>query len=225
MSFPKLETSQEGPYFPGSPTTSALSSTGDSPVSSYPSYPYNSLSPSPSVLNFDQLPSTSASCSCGCGGGPAVPQGRYQNPQLPFSPEYSGIIKFSMSDGRCGISMKAALDKVFSGFEDRDAPMLVDCGTSISLRLEWPGCHPWTKQIKTRDWRKTPRPITRAKLATEIAKTTRKFIDIMEDKPQTDHRWRVGNGANRININDLVLVRLERVSKASWQPHFRLLTG
>lgn len=224
MGFPKLETSQEAPYFPNSPTPSTLSSMGDSPISPY-HYPYNSSSPEPSVLNFDQFPPISASCECGCGGGPMVPQVRYQNPQLPFSPEYAGSIMFFMPDGRCGFSMKAALDKDFGRLEDRDAPMLADCGTSISLRLEWPGCPPWTKQIKTRDWRKAPRPISRGKLATEIAKATRKFIDVMQNKPQTDYYWRVGDGANQIGINDLVLVRLERVSRASWQPHFRLLTG
>jgi len=224
MGYPKLEKSQEVSYFPSSPSPSVLSSMGDSPISPYP-HPYNSSSPSPSVLNFDQFPPISASCGCGCGGGPMVPQGRYQNPQLPFSPEYAGSITFSMSDGRCGFSMAAALNKDFGGLKDRDTAMLVDCGTSISLRLEWPGCPPWTKQIKTRDWRKAPRPINRGKLAIEIAKATRKFISMMQNTPQTDRYWRVGNGANQIRIDDLVLVRLERVSKASWQPHFRLLTG
>ena len=99
-------------------------------------------------------------------------------------------------------------------------------------------------QVKTTDWRKDPKPITRAKLGTEIAKSLELFIEVSlcdlymhssrthgirqgmqnETVKRSLRRWRVGEvGTGHINVDNVELVALERVSKGSWQPVFHLL--
>ena len=43
---------------------------------------------------------------------------------------------------------------------------------------QWPGYAPWSKQIPTRDFRTPPQPITRSKLAKNVAKTVQRFITV-----------------------------------------------
>ncbi|KAH9983767.1 hypothetical protein BJV77DRAFT_1041289 [Russula vinacea] len=59
-------------------------------------------------------------------------------------------------------------------------------------------------------FRNPPGPITRSKLAKNVAKSV-----------GWDPAWLVG--PRRIEVNDLVLVRLDHVSKGSWQVHLQLL--
>jgi hypothetical protein len=95
-------------------------------------------------------------------------------------------------------------------------------------------------QIKTKDWKKTPMPITRAKLVAEIAKQLNNFLRVSvfcvflsqivlthyqivekEKIKSPDAAWTAGRGF--IDINRLLLVRLDHVSKGSRQPYFSLL--
>ena len=96
--------------------------------------------------------------------------------------------------------------------------------------------------IPTRDFRSPPQPITRAKLAKNVAKTVLRFIQVwqpvwlafsrdlakslqeMEGIPLeqgAEAEWRVGGRG--LKLEDLILVGLEHVSMGSWQPHFRLM--
>ena len=43
---------------------------------------------------------------------------------------------------------------------------------------QWPGYPPWSRQIPTRDFRNPPGPITRAKLAKNVAKSVLRFIQV-----------------------------------------------
>ncbi|KAF9048219.1 hypothetical protein BDZ89DRAFT_1089137 [Hymenopellis radicata] len=96
---------------------------------------------------------------------------------------------------------------------------------SITNFFQWPGYRPWSRQIPTKDFRSPPGPITRAKLAKNVAKCVQRFIAerqsiAMED--DGDPRWRVGSSQGTIRVEDLVLVSLHHVSMGSWQPHLRL---
>jgi len=119
-----------------------------------------------------------------------------------------------------GIAVKDAMNKRYHSLVGRDDPMFEESGSSVALRFEWPGYKSWSRQIKTNDWRKTRRPITRAKLATDISKSLSLFIQEMENEPVEPHneKWRLGAG--HITIDQITLVGLEHVSKGSWQPHF-----
>jgi len=88
------------------------------------------------------------------------------------------------------------------------------------VRINWPGYNSWSRQIPTRDFRNPPGPITRAKLAKNVAKSVARFIVEMTGKPMeedADAAWQVGPAPHFIHINQLALVRLEHVSKGSWQ--------
>ncbi|KAJ7253233.1 hypothetical protein C8J57DRAFT_1008839, partial [Mycena rebaudengoi] len=79
--------------------------------------------------------------------------------------------------------------------------------------------------ISTKDFRSPPGPITRAKLAKNVAKCVQRFIQESHGQPMEDDayaRWRVGPGPNQIKLEDLVLVTIHHVSMGSWQPHLRL---
>lgn len=122
-----------------------------------------------------------------------------------------------------GIPLEDAIHNPFC-LNGRDDLMFVGRGPSISIRLNWPGYPSWSRQIPTRDFRSPPGPITRAKLAKNIAQVVIRFIEEHQAYQTDDNSkpsWRVGPHA--IQHNDLILLRLEHVTKSSWQPHFRLV--
>ncbi|KAF9644729.1 hypothetical protein BDM02DRAFT_874158 [Thelephora ganbajun] len=154
-----------------------------------------------------------------------VPQRPYV---LPYGQSYfdkfipENPITFPSRSGGDGIVLTDAINENFDHLIGRDDHVFVEyTGSAITLRLEWPGYESWAGQIRTKDWRRKPEPVTRAKLATEVAKKVRSFIRDNIDKPTTSgsERWRVGPGF--IEVKDLVLIRLLHVSKGSWQAEFR----
>ncbi|KAE9402582.1 hypothetical protein BT96DRAFT_816374, partial [Gymnopus androsaceus JB14] len=91
----------------------------------------------------------------------------------------------------------------------------------------WPGYCPWSHQIPL-DFKTPPSPITRAKLANNVARCIQRFISeaqnhLVED--ESDAHWRVGQsgaGEGSIKLEDLILVSMHHVSIHSWQPQLRL---
>lgn len=154
---------------------------------------------------------------------PLVPQRQYANSRRNrgvrnFKPEPS--IYFDTYSGQ-GFPMKDALEKNFRTLVGREDPM--PYGTAISLRFEFEGYESWTRQVKTRDSRRIPHPIPREKLAHEVAK---RLVTFLNKKRAT-----IGSPSeeaahlNSVGVKDLVLVRLDHVSKASWQPQFKIVRG
>ncbi|OBZ73112.1 hypothetical protein A0H81_06650 [Grifola frondosa] len=162
--------------------------------------------------------------------GPFVPQKTYrphtQSDRRRYVEEVqlAEPIMFIMQNPEaCGIVLRDALTSKFMRLVGREDLMFEGRGPSVSIRLMWPGYAPWSRQIPTRDFRTPPLPITRSKLAKNVAKTIQRFISDMHKRPMedgADPRWRVGEG--RITVDDLVLVGLENVSMGSWQAHVRL---
>ncbi|KZT71953.1 hypothetical protein DAEQUDRAFT_665046 [Daedalea quercina L-15889] len=136
------------------------------------------------------------------------------------------IMFFTQNPHRCGIPLMDALNGRFMNLADRDDPMFVNRGPSVSIRLMWPGYTQWSKQIPTRDFRTPPQPVTRSKLAKNVAKTIQRFMQDMERTPMEEDavpQWRVGSG--HIQLHDLVLVGLQHVSMGSWQAYVVLRQG
>jgi len=150
-----------------------------------------------------------------------VPQRRYANNRgsrsvRNFTPE--APILFDTYSGP-GFPMKDALHRNFKALIGREDPML-PYGTAISLRFEFEGYEPWTCQVKTRDSRKVPKPIPREKLAHEVAK---KLAVFLEKKQVSLDGLNQDTTLDSVNVRDLVLVRLDHASKASWQPQFMIV--
>lgn len=125
-----------------------------------------------------------------------------------------------------GIALDDALKAKMKDLHDKDDNMFENCGPSVSIRLQWPGYRAWTKQIPTMDFKSPKGPITRAKLAKNIANCVKRFIEEKEKERmemEADRRWRVGT--RYIRMEDLILVSLHHISKGSWQPQLRLRTA
>ncbi|EIW58688.1 uncharacterized protein TRAVEDRAFT_37540 [Trametes versicolor FP-101664 SS1] len=133
-------------------------------------------------------------------------------------------ILFFTQGSTLGIPLRDALASRFMHLDGRDDPMFADRGPSVHIRLVWPGYAHWSRQIPTRDFRSPPQPVTRAKLARNVAKTIKRFIIEMTDRRMEDEaeaKWRVGG--RHIRVEDLVLVGLQHVSMGSWQAHVRVV--
>ena len=77
------------------------------------------------------------SCICGCGGSACIPQREYDRQQTdPLSAlELQEMIRFSVN-GKCGYPLRDALNKWYTGLDERDEKMFVNSRSSISIRLE-----------------------------------------------------------------------------------------
>jgi hypothetical protein len=134
----------------------------------------------------------------------------------PHSP-----IMFAVGD-RSGISLQDAMDENYRGLLGRDDGMFFGSSrTAISLRVQWPGGAPWARHVNTVDWRKQRGPITRSKLSNKIARIVHSFIENNQGTAIAVDEWRVGAG--HIELKDLILDRIEHVSKGSWQPHIYVI--
>ncbi|KAI0031266.1 hypothetical protein K488DRAFT_79141 [Vararia minispora EC-137] len=124
-----------------------------------------------------------------------------------------------------GFALSDALAGKFATLANRDDHMFNERGPSISVRINWPGYNSWSRQIPTRDFRNPPGPITRSKLAKNVAKSVGRFIAEQAGKQMeedADPAWQVGGGG--ILLGHLALVRLDHVSKGSWQAQLCLAT-
>ena len=102
-----------------------------------------------------------------------------------------------------GMPLTDAMSGRFARLVSRHEPMFQESGPSVTIRInvscvchglalshicrrarpnamqyQWPGYRPWSRQIPTRDFRKTPEPVTRAKLAKNVAKSVARFISV-----------------------------------------------
>lgn len=133
-----------------------------------------------------------------------INQPRYvsENSQNNWTPQIS--VDFSVN-GQPGVRLTDALDPHFPGPDRRDDKMFQysGAGSSISCRIHFPGYPPQSSQITTADHRKDHNPKTRKKLAFEVAKRIKRYVEELK----------VG-----VRPEGIVLTQLVHVSKASWQP-------
>jgi len=148
------------------------------------------------------------------------PERRYVDKTILQAPVYFFV--GSPNDQKPGIPLPEAIMSNFVHLYDRDEQLFQGSGPSISVRLSWKGYQEWFRQIPTRDLR-SPGPITKAKLAKNVAKSVQRFIEEHKDRkmePGADLRWAVGPG--RIDVDDLLLVSLVHVAWDVWQVNLQL---
>ncbi|KAG1741094.1 hypothetical protein EDB19DRAFT_734776 [Suillus lakei] len=150
------------------------------------------------------------------------PRGETEREKYVLTANLSSPILFhAEKPSELGISLEEILEKNSRRLSDRDDLVFEDGGRSISVRIEWPGYRSWKRQLLTRDYRKTPGPITKAKLAKNLAICMRRFIQKMAThEVGSDPMWRIS--PRHIKFEDLILVSLNHVSQGSWQPQLRL---
>ncbi|KAF9785335.1 hypothetical protein BJ322DRAFT_825442 [Thelephora terrestris] len=107
--------------------------------------------------------------------------------------------------GQPGIRLTDALDPHFSGPDQRDDKMFQypGAGSSVSCRIHFPQYSSRLYQITTTDHKKDRNPRTRKRLAFEVAKRVKCYVEEFK----VGMRW-----------EDMVLIKLVHVSRASWIP-------
>ncbi|KAI0027060.1 hypothetical protein K488DRAFT_63073 [Vararia minispora EC-137] len=176
-------------------------------------------------------PASNTAITSPAGRGPMIPQKpyrphgimvRYHVREAQLEPP---IFFSSLRPELDGFALSDALAGRFSSLVNGSDHVFRDRGPSIALRLQWPGYPSWSRQIPTRDFRSPAGgPVTRAKLAKNIAKSVSRFIAEHASRPMeqdADPAWRVGGEG--IQLSDLALIRLDHVSKGSWQVQLCLL--
>ncbi|TFK51733.1 hypothetical protein OE88DRAFT_1658322 [Heliocybe sulcata] len=159
-----------------------------------------------------------------------VPQKMYRPQAANDKKRYIDEIRFDLpitfrmtGASEDGISVREALVGHLGELVNKDDEVFINCGPSVSIRINWPGYDAWSKQIPTKNWKSQPGPITRQKLAKQVARRIEEFIKAMYDKEMDEDgqpQWKVGSYG--IQLHDLILVSLHQVSKGSWQPQLRL---
>jgi hypothetical protein len=75
-----------------------------------------------------------------------------------------------------GIPMQQLLRQQTIQLQGGDERILDMSGDTISIRIEWPGYPSFTKQIASKDWKKTRSPNTRERLAIKVAGAVQSFF-------------------------------------------------
>jgi len=117
------------------------------------------------------------------------------------------------------MNMQDALQSHFSGLDGRDDPVFQDVAGAISCRFLFPGYPSRSAQISTLGWKKDRLPITRSKLAYEVAKNLNRYLVDMTGHAvdgSVEKYWKIGEGF--MHLENMFLVHLVPVSKGSFQP-------
>ncbi|KAF9779827.1 hypothetical protein BJ322DRAFT_344683 [Thelephora terrestris] len=159
-----------------------------------------------------------------------VPQVAYRSMRHQTAP---CTIEFFVN-GKRGICLSDALEGNWVGLEGRDDRSLFEDGRlQIMFRFQPAGCSPWqskvgvsgfayrplllyTSQINTTDFRAKRRPITKMRLAAEVAKSVTKFI--AREKLNAHDAGHLRCEWGDVSMRNVFLTKLVRVSVASWQP-------
>ncbi|KAF9648753.1 hypothetical protein BDM02DRAFT_3114923 [Thelephora ganbajun] len=81
-------------------------------------------------------------CICGCEYGGCIPQRRYASPKNDQISDFErgALITFSVN-GKCGFSVRRALEKRYAGLDGRDDHMFVGFRLAVAVRFEVRGTY------------------------------------------------------------------------------------
>ncbi|KAF9649965.1 hypothetical protein BDM02DRAFT_3112728 [Thelephora ganbajun] len=148
--------------------------------------------------------------------GKLVPQETYKPPRRQAEFSGSDAIVFII-DGKEGIRLSDASEGNWEGFEGGEDRSLFDGNRlQVMIRLHLVGCSPWNSKIATTDFTAKRQPITRRKLAAEVAKSVKKFIAREKLNGHDGGHPRCNWGD--VSLENVFLTRMVHVSPASWQP-------
>jgi len=116
----------------------------------------------------------------------------------------------SIEFGLGGVKLGDAIDPTYFGLRGSEDKVLKPevVGSTVTIKFEWPGYPSKAYQIRKIGWGASRTPITRGKLAFQIAKFIGMHIDKIKVLP----------GLADVTFEELVLMRLVCVSKGTWQP-------
>ncbi|EKM57257.1 uncharacterized protein PHACADRAFT_254932 [Phanerochaete carnosa HHB-10118-sp] len=143
-------------------------------------------------------------------------------PQRPYAANIQrnhthsiGVVEFWVN-GQKGIRLSDAQARIFTGLAHADDRLLEGFGVKVTYRIEWPGYGAFGKQKHALRATREKESITRAKMAIHVAEVMKDFIEEMTPLSTSDPSWRVGE--RYIEFEDLYLLEIHHVAKASLQP-------
>jgi len=139
--------------------------------------------------------------------------------------KYNAPLLFRRRDG-LPLSLRAAsvMSELSQQLVDYDEEVLEKCGTKISYLIHLQGQEKFTRQkYAHRRKGKQRYPHTLAKVAQQILEVVQEYIELtMLKNPTDDDTWRLGPG--HIAFEDIVLLGLEQVTKATFRPVLGVLS-
>ncbi|KAI0089612.1 hypothetical protein BDY19DRAFT_113380 [Irpex rosettiformis] len=144
-----------------------------------------------------------------------VPQRQYQaNIQRNHT---SNIVPMKFVTARgCGIRLADVQARAATGLLHADDMPLQGFGMKVTYRIEWPGYDSYNKQKHALRATRLKQSVSLAKVATHVAEVMKDFINDMKEQPSAEPHWTVGPGG--IDFDDLYLLEVRQVAKASLQP-------
>jgi len=126
-----------------------------------------------------------------------------------------GPLMFMTSRGK-GIRLADLQARVDVGLVHRDLQPLEGFGTKVTYRIEWPGYDSFNKQKHALRATRAKESVSLHKIALHVAEVMKAFIQEAAGQPSSEQAWRVGPGY--IEFEDLYLLEVHQVAKASLQP-------
>ncbi|EKM55642.1 uncharacterized protein PHACADRAFT_256409 [Phanerochaete carnosa HHB-10118-sp] len=124
-------------------------------------------------------------------------------------------------DGRLPVNLWEALHTPLSYLDGAQDLFFDGCGTKITYRILVDGYREFSKQMNAqRRYRGLTLPISRSKVAKQIAQVVSKFIECASEVT-ANSELRFGPGY--ITLDQIYLVELRQVSSASFQPILAVL--
>ncbi|KAF9786715.1 hypothetical protein BJ322DRAFT_1019333 [Thelephora terrestris] len=149
-----------------------------------------------------------------CPAGPHldVPQTQYVAGQGLRPDPYQQMSVMFRKGGVCGVLVSDGLSNNLRDLENCD-------WRPFAHVPDWPGYGSWSRQFCTRN---THGSVTLSSLAHQVCKSINNFIREMEQHQGMHPTWRVGANT-ALDINNLLLVSLERTTLGSWMANIRVL--
>lgn len=148
-----------------------------------------------------------------------VPQESYDHGRRQFDFRPSEPIRFQVN-GLPGVNMGESFRRRYEGLEGRDDTVLEGERTAVTLRWWFPG-YPISKsyQVSTKNWDGDRTPLIRSKLAYQVAKKLKDYLDSMETShimnPAAGSQWKIGEGF--MTLDQMHLAKLEARSNGTFQ--------
>jgi len=106
---------------------------------------------------------------------------------------------------------------------NRDSEAPLGGSTTTHIRINWPGCGPWQRQIPIRDETPDRNPITLGHFMNHIGTSVDTFFNqYMASSHGTDSRWQIG--PHGITQDHVKIIGAVHVSPGSWMPILQLTT-
>lgn len=130
-------------------------------------------------------------------------------------------IFFQRTDGHLGLTLEAAAAGRCHGLVGAQDLAPLGNKSTTHIRIVWPGCVEFKRQVQIRDETSQRNPITTFRFAYHIGRSVDAFFRSFQvDAGRPNPRWRIG--VDGIRPSEIVIIGAVHVSAGSWMPILQL---